>query len=47
MTLPFMSDGGTSIVVSSLAVGLALGAARADRGRSEGATPSTPSPVSG
>ena len=28
MTLPFMSDGGTSLVVSSLAVGLALGAAR-------------------
>ena len=32
MTLPFMSDGGTSLVVSSLAVGLALGAARADHG---------------
>jgi len=31
MTLPFMSDGGTSLVVSSLAVGLALGAARAQR----------------
>lgn len=29
MTLPFMSDGGTSLVVSCLAVGLALGAARA------------------
>ena len=28
MTLPFLSDGGTSLVVSSLAVGLALGAAR-------------------
>ncbi len=28
MTLPFMSDGGTSLLVSSLAVGLALGAAR-------------------
>lgn len=28
MTLPFISDGGTSLVVSSLAVGLALGAAR-------------------
>ena len=28
MTLPFVSDGGTSLVVSSLAVGLALGAAR-------------------
>jgi cell division protein FtsW len=28
MTLPFLSDGGTSLVVSSMAVGLALGAAR-------------------
>lgn len=28
MTLPFMSDGGTSLLVSSLAVGLALGASR-------------------
>jgi cell division protein FtsW len=28
MTLPFISNGGTSLVVSSLAVGLALGAAR-------------------
>ena len=28
MTLPFLSDGGTSLVVSSFAVGLALGAAR-------------------
>jgi cell division protein FtsW len=28
MTLPFISDGGTSLVISSLAVGLALGAAR-------------------
>lgn len=28
MTLPFFSDGGTSLLVSSLAVGLALGAAR-------------------
>ncbi|MEW6072151.1 MAG: FtsW/RodA/SpoVE family cell cycle protein [Planctomycetota bacterium] len=28
MTLPFLSDGGTSLIVSSLAVGLALGAAR-------------------
>lgn len=28
MTLPFVSDGGTSLVISSLAVGLALGAAR-------------------
>ncbi len=31
MTLPFLSDGGTSLVVSSLAVGLALGAARPRR----------------
>ena len=28
MTLPFISDGGTSLIVSSLAVGLALGATR-------------------
>ncbi len=28
MTLPFLSDGGTSLIVTSLAVGLALGAAR-------------------
>jgi len=28
MTLPFISDGGTSLIVSSLAVGLALGASR-------------------
>ena len=28
MTLPFLSDGGTSLIVSALAVGLALGAAR-------------------
>lgn len=28
MTLPFLSDGGTSLIVSSFAVGLALGAAR-------------------
>lgn len=28
MTLPFLSDGGTSLIVSSLAVGLAIGAAR-------------------
>lgn len=28
MTLPFISDGGTSLLISSLAVGLALGAAR-------------------
>ena len=32
MTLPFVSDGGTSLVISSLAVGLALGAARESRG---------------
>jgi cell division protein FtsW len=31
MTLPFISDGGTSLVVSSLAVGLAVGAARTQR----------------
>lgn len=31
MTLPFVSDGGTSLVISSLAVGLALGAARQPR----------------
>ena len=30
MTLPFLSDGGTSLIVSSLAVGLALGAARSN-----------------
>ena len=28
MTLPFISDGGTSLIVSSIAVGLALGASR-------------------
>ncbi|HED65218.1 MAG TPA: hypothetical protein ENJ09_06635 [Planctomycetes bacterium] len=28
MTLPFLSDGGTSLIVSALAVGLALGAAK-------------------
>jgi cell division protein FtsW len=28
MTLPFLSDGGTSLIVSSLAVGLAIGASR-------------------
>lgn len=39
MTLPFMSDGGTSLVVSSLAVGLALGAARVEAGRSDDSTP--------
>jgi cell division protein FtsW len=35
MTLPFMSDGGTSLVVSSLAVGLALGAARVEASTAE------------
>ena len=38
MTLPFVSDGGTSLIVSSLAVGLALGAAR----RSTTQDPATP-----
>ena len=33
MTLPFISHGGTSLVVSSLAVGLALGAARRESPR--------------
>jgi cell division protein FtsW len=28
MTLPFLSHGGTSLIVSSLGMGLALGAAR-------------------
>ncbi len=28
MTLPFLSDGGTSLIISSISVGLALGAAR-------------------
>jgi cell division protein FtsW (lipid II flippase) len=37
MPLPFLSHGGTSLVVSSLAVGLALGAAFAKKN-----TPSTP-----
>ena len=31
MTLPFLSHGGSSLVMSSLACGLALGAARASR----------------
>jgi len=31
MTLPFLSDGGTSLVMSSLACGLALGAARTSK----------------
>lgn len=38
MTLPFMSDGGTSLIVSSLAVGLALGAARVKRPSSPAAS---------
>ncbi len=33
MTLPFVSDGGTSLLVSSIAVGLAIGAARREAGR--------------
>lgn len=40
MTLPFLSDGGTSILVSSLAVGLALGAARQTSNSSESCSPS-------
>lgn len=39
MTLPFLSDGGTSLVVSSLAVGLALGAARPARKTSTANSP--------
>ena len=31
MTLPFLSNGGTSLVMSSLACGLALGAARSPK----------------
>ena len=42
MTLPFISDGGTSLVVSSLAVGLALGAARVDSSL-DGASTAQPS----
>ncbi len=42
MTLPFVSHGGTSLVVSSLAVGLALGAARPRRAlRNEPVEPQT------
>jgi len=37
MPLPFLSHGGTALVVSSLAVGLALGAARKPRGSQEAA----------
>jgi cell division protein FtsW len=39
MTLPFVSDGGTSLLISSLAVGIALGAAR------ESAGPAPPPPA--
>jgi len=42
MTLPFISDGGTSLIVSSLAVGLALGAARRSQATE---TPCSPSNV--
>jgi cell division protein FtsW len=34
MTLPFVSDGGTALLVASLAVGLAIGAARGQGRRS-------------
>lgn len=44
MTLPFMSDGGTSLVVSSLAVGLALGAARVEVGRNALTSPPDSTP---
>jgi cell division protein FtsW (lipid II flippase) len=37
MPLPFLSHGGTSLVVSSLAVGLALGAAFAKKSTSPAA----------
>ncbi len=40
MTLPFISDGGTSLIVSSLAVGLALGAARRPTPRESTCSPS-------
>lgn len=40
MTLPFLSDGGTSLLVSSLGVGLALGAARQTSDSSESCSPS-------
>jgi cell division protein FtsW len=42
ITLPFVSDGGTSLIVSSLAVGLAMGAARR---RSPESIPCNPSNV--
>jgi cell division protein FtsW len=40
MTLPFLSDGGTSLIVSSIAVGLALGAARKTHEELYACTPS-------
>ncbi|MEM7307521.1 MAG: FtsW/RodA/SpoVE family cell cycle protein [Planctomycetota bacterium] len=40
MTLPFISDGGTSLLVSSLAVGLALGAARRSQATDPPCSPS-------
>lgn len=40
MTLPFISDGGTSLIVSSLAVGLALGAVRRHNSESLTCNPS-------
>ena len=43
MTLPFISHGGTSLVVSCLCTGLALGAAR----RTEVARGASPAPISG
>lgn len=45
MTLPFLSDGGTSLVVSSLAVGLALGAARPSRERASSLDSALPMPL--
>jgi cell division protein FtsW len=47
MTLPFMSDGGTSLVVSSLAVGLALGAARAEQSPSRDSSSTSLSQATG
>jgi cell division protein FtsW len=37
MSFPFLSDGGTSLLVSALAVGLALGAARGPGGEARSA----------
>jgi cell division protein FtsW len=49
MTLPFVSHGGTALVVSCLAVGLALGASRGSRSPSGSMSPSplplAPSPT--